>query len=55
MTARDGGDEMEGLSKKQKGLMDMDNSGDCWRELGLRGLKGNGEKKIKFKNIHKNI
>ena len=45
MTAGDGGDEeMEGLSKKQKGLMDMDNSGDCWGKRGVRGPKGNGKK-----------
>ena len=29
-----GSEEMEGLSKKEKGLMDMDNHwcGDCWEK-----------------------
>ena len=48
---------MEGLSKKEKGLMDMDNSvvtavrgGDCCgRGLLVRGLNGNGKNTIMTK------
>ena len=41
-----GGGELggEGLSKNEKGLMDMDNSGDCWKEWGIREPKGNVKK-----------
>ena len=37
---------MEGLSKKEKGLMDMDNSVEIavGREGGIRELNGNGKK-----------
>ena len=36
---------MEGLSKKEKGLMDMDNSVmTTGGEGGMRGLNGNGKK-----------
>ena len=34
---------MEGLSKREKGLMDMDNSVVIARERGVRGLNGNGK------------
>ena len=37
-----------GLSKKEKGLMDMDNSVVIAGRRGVRGLNGNG------KNINKN-
>ena len=41
---------MEGLSKKEKGLMDMDNSVViAGREVGIRGLNGNGKNTIKIK------
>ena len=36
--------DMQGLSKNEKGLMDMDNSGDCWKEWGIREPKGNVKK-----------
>ena len=40
-----GGEGMEGLSKKEKGLMDMDNNVVIvGGEDGIRGLNGNGEK-----------
>ena len=35
---------VEALSKKEKGLLDMDHSGDCRRRRDIRGLNGNGEK-----------
>ena len=35
---------MEGLSKKEKGLMDMDNSVVTVGGGGIRGLNGNGKK-----------
>ena len=35
---------MEGLSKKEKGLMDMDNSVVIAQGGGVRGLNGNGKK-----------
>ena len=38
---------MEGLSKKEKGLMDMDNSVGIVGGGGLRGLNGNGKNSIK--------
>ena len=34
---------MEGLSKREKGLMDIDNSGDGLGEEGIKGLNGNGK------------
>ena len=41
---------MEGLSKKEKGLMDMDNSMVIPSgERGIRELKGNGKNTIKIK------
>ena len=41
--------EVEGLSKKEKGLMDMDHSVVIARERGsLRGLNGNGKDTIKI-------
>ena len=43
MTAEGGGDGVEGLSKKEKRLMDMDNTGHCWWGGGIRGLNSNGE------------
>ena len=45
---------MEGSSKKEKGLMDMDNSVvTVRREWGIKGLNGNGKKtrKILKRNI----
>ena len=41
---------MEGLSKQEKGLMDMDNNVVIagW-ERGIRGLNGNGKNTIKIK------
>ena len=40
------GEGMEGLNKKEKGLMDMDNSGViAGGEGGARGLNGNRKKK----------
>ena len=41
------------LSKKEKGLMDMDNSSDCWGKGGIRGLNGNGKthKKDEIKKV----
>ena len=41
-----GEERVEGLSKKEKGLMDMDfrlQCGDCWGEGCTAGLKGNGK------------
>ena len=35
---------MEGFSKKEKGLWDMDNSVVIAGEGGIRGLHGNGKK-----------
>ena len=41
---------MEGLSKKEKGLMDMDNSVViAGREVGIRGLNGNGKNATEIK------
>ena len=44
---------LEGLSKKEKGLLDMNNrvvtAGDC-RERGVRGTNGNGKKYNKKDN-----
>ena len=43
-----GGEAVEGLSKKEKGLRDMDNSvgiAEGWR---YTGLKGNGKNTIKI-------
>ena len=40
---------MEGPSKKEKGLMDMDNSVVTVVEGGIRGLNGNGKNTIKNK------
>ena len=40
---------MEELSKKEKGLMDMDNSVVISREQGIKGLNGNGKNTTKFK------
>ena len=34
---------VEGLSKKEKGLMDMDSSVGTAGERGIRGLSGNGK------------
>ena len=39
---------MEGLSKKEKGLMGMDNSVVITVERGLQGVYGNGKKYNKF-------
>ena len=39
---------MEGLSKKEKGLMDMDNSVGTVAE-GIRGLNGNENNTVFFK------
>ena len=39
---------VEGLSKKEKGLTGMDNSGDCWGEGSIRGPNGNGKHIIKI-------
>ena len=44
-----GGEGVEGLSKKQKGLMDMDNSVVIAGGGGIRGLKGNRKNTIKIK------
>ena len=38
---------MEGLSKKEKGLMDRDNSGVLAGGKGLRGLNCNGKNTMK--------
>ena len=44
-TGVEGGEEVYGLSKKEKGLMDMDNNVVIvGGEDGIRGLNGNGEK-----------
>ena len=40
---------MEGLSKKEKALMDMDNSVVIAGGRGIRGLNGNGKNTIKIK------
>ena len=41
---------MEGLSEKEKGLMDTDNKCvDCLGEGNIRELDGNGKKTIKIK------
>ena len=52
MTARDRGwfGEVEGLSKRAKALMDMDNS--VVIAGAIRGLKGNGKKYNKDENIN---
>ena len=42
---------MEGLSKKEKGLMDMDNSMVILVEGGLGELSGNGKNTIIFLNF----
>ena len=39
---------MEGLSKKERGLMDMDNSVAIVGGGGIRGLNGNGKNTIKI-------
>ena len=55
MTAIGGGRlGVEGWSKREKGRMDMDSSGDCRGEGSTRRLNGNGKynKKLK-KNIFK--
>ena len=45
---------MEGLSTKEKGLMDMDNSVViAGVEGALRGQNGNGKNTIKIKKINK--
>ena len=50
MTAsREGGEEVEGLSKQEKGLMDMDNSVVIAGEGSIRGLNGNRKTTIKTK------
>ena len=46
---RAGGLGMEGSSKKEKGLMDMDKSVVISGGRGLRGLNGNGKNIIKIK------
>ena len=44
-----GGWEVEGLSRKEKGLMDTDNSvAIAGGEEGVRGLNGNGKNTIKI-------
>ena len=40
---------MEGWSKREKGLMDMDTSVVIVREVGISGLNGNGKYKKKEK------
>ena len=45
---------MEGWSKKEKGLMDMDTwCGDCSGEESKRGLNGNGKNTIKIIEMKK--
>ena len=44
-----GGQEMEGWSKKEKGLMDTDNSVVIARWRGIKRLNGNGKNMIKIK------
>ena len=39
---------MKGLGKKEKGLMDMDECGDCCGGGSIRGLNGNGKNTIKI-------
>ena len=41
---------MEGLSKKEKGPMDMDKSVMIAGRRGIRGLNGNGKNTIQIKN-----
>ena len=41
---------MQGLSKKEKGLMDRDNRAVTARKRGIRGLNGNGKNTIKIKS-----
>ena len=43
---------MEGSSKKEKGLMDRDNSGVLAGGKGLRGLNCNGKNTIKILKIY---
>ena len=44
---------MEGLSKKEKGLVDVDKQcGDCWQEGGIKGLNDNGKNTIEIKSKH---
>ena len=47
------GQGVEGLSKKEKGLVDMDNSVVIAVGRGKRGLKGNVKSTIKIKNKNK--
>ena len=49
MTAFGEEEGMEGLSKKEEGLMDMDNSVVIARAGAIRGLNVNGKNKIKIK------
>ena len=52
MTASgEGGERVEGSSKKEKGLLDMDNSVVIAVGRSVRGLNGNGKSSIKIKII----
>ena len=44
------GQGVEGLSKKEKGLVDMDKSMVTVGGMGIRELNGNGKNTIKTKN-----
>ena len=48
MTAIGVGGRLGGGEVEEKGLMDMDNCGDCRGEGGRRRLSGNGKNTIKF-------
>ena len=39
----EGGQGVEGLSKKEKGPMDNKQCGDCWGKWGIGELNGNGK------------